>query len=89
MKQINSIQNDSVAENTIQRVFACVEFRSNSSMKNSFMSIERKVEGTSVLWISKVLLFFSLNGQVDRSERQYAFLHYMDRTRRLGGIDMM
>lgn len=37
--------------------------------------------------IAKVLFSFSLKEQADRSEREHAFLQYMDRTRPLDGID--
>lgn len=56
-------------------------------MKNIFVEIEERKEGTSVIWIAKVLLVITLKGLADRSEIGYAFLQFMDCTRPLNGID--
>lgn len=40
-----------------------------------------------MIWTAKVLLLVSLNTQADRSERECAFLQYMDYTRPLDGIN--
>lgn len=54
------IQNIVVAENTIQRVFACEEYGSIDAMRNSFAVIGGNLENTSVLQIAKVLLMFTV-----------------------------
>lgn len=55
-------------------------------MENRFVVIEGNLEDKMVLRIARSLLLFSLKGQVNRPEREYAFLHYMDFTRQLYSI---
>lgn len=77
-KQRKIIQYISVEKNLNALIFTRKGFRSNMAMKNIFLVIEGKVEDTSVLGITNVLLLPSLSWQADRSERKYAFLQYMD-----------
>lgn len=82
-----SLNTFSEAENTIKRATARKKFGNRETIENNLVVIDGKLENTIVLWIAKVLLLFSLNGQADHSERIYAFLQYIDCTGPLGGID--